>query len=106
MIVMDKFLTNTDETGRFIVYSKRTGKTYAVEPIWAKTANWGSIDPASGKLMNKKGFKKHTGAVTEQESLIKEENGFVNIKTLEKGVSPLEAIRKIDSEYPTKEDRP
>lgn len=28
-----QFLTNTDDTGRFIVSSKRTGKTYACEPI-------------------------------------------------------------------------
>lgn len=33
----EKFLTNTDETGRFIATSKRTGKTYAVEPIIGHT---------------------------------------------------------------------
>lgn len=31
--VKKRFLTNTDETGRFIVKSLTTGKTYYVEPI-------------------------------------------------------------------------
>ena len=102
---MNKFLTNTDETGRFIVYSKRTGKTYAVEPIWSKTPNWGSVDPATGDFRTKKGFKKYTGAVSEKESLITEENGFINVQTLDKGVSPIAAIEQLDRKYPDKEDR-
>lgn len=31
--IKKRFLTNTDETGRFIVKSLTTGKTYYVEPI-------------------------------------------------------------------------
>lgn len=53
--VKSQFLTNTDETGRFIVFSVRTGKTYYVEPIVnGNTPEWGSIDPATGDLMHKK----------------------------------------------------
>jgi hypothetical protein len=104
--LMKKFLTSTDETGRFIVSSPRTGKTYAVEPIdnRSKTdwTEWGSIDPASGKMMNKPGFRKYAGAIDEKDSLITEDNGFKNIKMLEPGDSPLAVIDMIDSGYPDK----
>lgn len=43
--VMKQFLTNTDETGRFIVTSKRTGKIYAVEPIGDPHVKWGRSTP-------------------------------------------------------------
>lgn len=103
-VLLQKFVTNTDETGRFIVASKRTGRRYFVEPIdnrqktdWTK---WGSIDPATGKMMNKDGFRKYTGAIEEKDSLITPENGFKNIKMLEPGLSPLAYIDFIDEQYP------
>lgn len=38
------FLTNTDDTGRIIVYSNRTGRKYYVEPIGnSRPADWGII---------------------------------------------------------------
>jgi hypothetical protein len=101
--VRTKFLTNTDETGRFIVFSPRTGKTYAVEPIvGAHTPEWGSIDPATGNLMHKKGDGKYKGGIRADESLISEENGFINIQTLDIGTSPLNAIDVLDAKYPDK----
>ncbi len=101
--IAKKFLTNTDETGRFIVTSKRTGKTYFVEPIeTAHTPKWGSLDPATGKMMNKKGAGKYKGAIESNESLITPENGFQNIITLDRGVSPLLYIDSIDEKYPDK----
>lgn len=101
--VRQKFLTNTDETGRFIIYSSRTGKTYAVEPIvGAHTPEWGSIDPATGKLMHKKGDGKYKGGIRADESLITEENGFKNIQTLDVGTSPFHAVDVLDSKYPDK----
>jgi len=101
--IRSKFLTNTDETGRFIVYSQRTGKTYFVEPIeGAHTPKWGSIDPATGNLMHKKGDGKYKGGIRADESLITEENGFKNIKMLDVGTSPHLAIDFIDSQYPDK----
>lgn len=100
--VLNQFLTNTDETGRFIVTSKRTGKKYFVEPIAnGHTPDWGSIDPATGNLMNKKGFDKYTGGIKESESLIKEDNGFKNIVTLDIGTSPFSYIDMVDSKYPS-----
>ncbi len=101
--VRTKFFTNTDDTGRFIVTSARTGKTYAVEPIeGAHTPKWGSIDPATGDLMNKKGAGKYKGGIRADESLITEENGFTNIQLLDIGTSPLNAIDVIDAKYPDK----
>lgn len=39
--IKQRFLTNTDETGRFIVKSLVTGKSYYVEPIGNKrAADW------------------------------------------------------------------
>jgi hypothetical protein len=100
--VRTKFFTNTDDTGRFIVTSARTGKTYAVEPMGTVKTNWGSIDPATGKMMNKKGHDKYRGAIDPSDSLITEKNGFKNIVILDPGTSPLNAIDVIDAKYPDK----
>lgn len=98
-----RFLTNTDETGRFIVVSQRTGRKYFIEPILTdRPMEFGSIDPATGKLMHKKGDGKYTGAVKPKESLITKENGFEKIHLLDKGTSPHHAIDVIDSKYPDK----
>lgn len=76
MTDLDKrFLTNTDETGRFIVKSLVTGKKYYVEPIGnGHPADWGDINPAT-------------------------ENGFKLIETLEAGMSPLSVVYQRDLEY-------
>lgn len=100
--VMKRFLTNTDESGRFIVTSQRTGRTYAVEPFGNPRTNWGSVDPATGELMNKKGHDKYRGSVDEKDCMITEANGFKNIRDLGIGVSPLNAIDVIDAQYPDK----
>ena len=97
-----QFLTNTDETGRFLVTSSRTGKTYFVEPIGNVRTNWGSIDPATGALTNKKGHDKYRGAIDAIDSLITSENGFFNIQLLPPGQSPLATIDYLDKQYPDK----
>jgi hypothetical protein len=97
-----KFLTNTDETGRFIVYSSRTGRSYYVEPIGNVKTGWGSIDPATKKVVNKPGAGKYRGSIDEEDSLITPENGFEKIHMLEPGTSPLHAIDVLDSKYPDK----
>src|ERR1035437_3490476 len=99
-----RFLTNTDETGRFIVFSSRTGRSYFVEPIITEqTPKWGSIDPATGNLMHKKGDGKYTGGIKPAESMITVENGFASdkITMLDRGTSPHNAIDVIDARYPT-----
>jgi len=99
----EKFLTNTDETGRFIVTSVRTGRIYYVEPIGDPHIEWGSVDPSNPKkLMHKKGDGKYSGSVPEKESLITEKNGFTKVTTLDKGTSPLAAIDWLDSKYSDK----
>jgi hypothetical protein len=97
------FLQDTNHTGRFVVRSSRTGKAYAVEPIGNFKTKWGSIDPASGDLMNKKGAGKYRGAIDEKDSMITEANGFTNIKMLDAGTSPMHAIQVLDAQYPDKE---
>lgn len=104
--VRKEFLTNTDHTGRFLVVSQRTGKTYAVEPIGDPHIEWGSVDPSdsghTGKLMHKKGDGKYRGSIDEGDSLITEENGFINIRVLDPGTSPFAGIEELDSKYPDK----
>ena len=97
-----KFLENRDATGRFIVTSKRTGKSYFVEAIGDPHVEWGSVNPGSDSLMTKKGWGKYKGSVEEDESLIKEENGFIKIHNLKPGISPHAYIQMLDDEYPDK----
>lgn len=95
-----RFLTNRDETGRFIVKSFRTGKSYYVEPIGSKrSADWGSYNPSTGNIEHKKGYDKYSGAVDESESLITKQNGFENIYYSGIGVSPFNIIEELDSKY-------
>lgn len=102
--ILQEFMTNTDDTGRFIVTSKRTGRKYFVEPIeTAHTPKWGSIDPATGELMHKKGDGKYRGGISAHESLITAENGFTKITELDRGTSPLLAIDVLDAKYPSLE---
>lgn len=97
--VKKRFLTNTDETGRFIVKSLTTGKTYYVEPIGnGHPADWGDINPATKKIEGDYG-QKYTGCVSEKDSLITEENGFHLIETLGPGISPISVIHQRDLSY-------
>lgn len=101
-----RFLTRTDDTGRFIVYSPRTGKQYFVEAVGDPHTSWGSVDPsdsgANGKLMHKKGDGKYRGSIDEEDSLITLENGFAKVHNLEPGMSPHSYIEYIDKQYPDK----
>lgn len=85
------------ETGRFYIQSLKTGKVYCVEPIEGKRIEWGSVDPATGEFMHKKGWKKFTGAISEKESIITEENGFKNIVYLKPGQSPLDYVEELEN---------
>lgn len=97
-----RFLTNTDETGRFIVTSNRTGRKYFVEPVLgANPPKWGDLNPATGKIEGSYG-KKYVGAVHKNDSLVTEENGFIKVHNLDPGTSPLAYIDALDAEYPDK----
>ena len=94
-----RFLRDSDNTGRFIVKSKITGKKYFVEVIGnTHTADLGDLDPATKKMTGSYG-ERYEGCIPEKESLITEENGFEKITTLSPGVSPFDEIEKRDKEY-------
>ena len=78
-----KFLTNTDESGRFIIKSIKTGKTYYVEPIDGdeKTV-WGDYNPSTKKYETSNYGDKYKGSIKPEESMITEEAGFDKIHTL------------------------
>ena len=79
-ITNSEFLVNRDETGRLIVKMlDGTNKQYYVEFIEPKggiRTDWGSYNPSTGKVENKKGAGKYNGGVRVEDSLITVENGF------------------------------
>ena len=94
-----RFLTNTDETGRFIVKSTKTGRTYFVEPIdEGERTSWGDYNPVT-KDFETSNYGKYKGSVKPEESMITEGRGFDKIHHLGVGESPLSYIEKIDDEY-------
>ena len=93
-----RFLFNRDETGRFIVKSQKTGKTYFVEPIDGDERTfWGDYNPAT-KAFETSNYGKYKGSIRPSESMITDENGFDKIYTLGPGESPLEFIDRIEKE--------
>jgi len=96
--IIKDFLVNSEETGKHIVTSIRTGKKYYVEPIGNGRRDWGDVDPATGKITGSYGSK-YTGSVTEFDSVIKEENGFKTVITIKNG-SPYGVIQELDNKYP------
>lgn len=97
-----RFLENRDETGRYIVYSIRTGRKYYVEPIGdGRGGDWGSENPATKQIEHKKGDGKYTGSIKAEESLLTPEN-FIKVHDLEPGVSVRGFIDDLDTTYPDK----
>ena len=97
--IVKMFLVNSDETGKHIVYSQRTGKRYFIEVIGGGHSAWGDLDPVTKKYTGNYGSK-FTGSVKPKESVITEENGFKNIEIIEGG-SPYGCIEQMDAKYPT-----
>lgn len=96
--IKKKFFVNTEDTGRFIVKSLETGKSYYVEPLDnGERLDWGDLNPATKKLEGDYGAK-HKGAIKPSESLITEQNGFENIVTLQPGVSPFDYIERLEKQ--------
>ena len=94
-----KFLMNRDSTGRFIVKSLRTGKSYYVEPISSSVkTDWGDLDPVTKKMTGNYGTK-YKGSIKPEESMITKENGFEKIHMIGVGESPLSYIERIDNKY-------
>lgn len=98
-----EFLINSEDTGRFIVKSLVTGRTYYIEPIDSgNNITWGDLNPATKKIEGDYGSK-HKGSIKPSESLITPENGFENIVTLEPGYSPFDYIEQMDMKYRTEQ---
>lgn len=96
--MIKRFFEDRDETGRFRVTSYKTGVQYFVEPIGdGRPADWGSYNPSTGNIENKKGFDKYTGSVKPEESILTEANGFKYVVTLGKGESPIGEIERRDN---------
>lgn len=93
---MRDFLVNRDQTGREIVYYPGTGKKYYIEYLGNNRTNWGDVDPASGDIQGSYGLK-YKGSVDHKDSLITEDNGFINIE--EGKGSPYDEIEKRHNEY-------
>jgi hypothetical protein len=93
MISSKEFLTNRDETGRLIVKMlDGTNKQYFVEftePKGGIRTDWGSYNPSTGNIENKKGAGKYNGGVSLEDSMITVENGFSeeNANTVYEGAS-------------------
>ena len=95
--IRKRFFEDRDETGRFMVVSYVTGVRYFVEPIGdGRPADWGSYNPGTGEIENKKGAGKYTGSVKLQDSIVTEQNGFKNVELLGEGVSPMSEIERRD----------
>ena len=96
--VINEFLTNRDETGREIVTFPETNKKYYVEYIEPRgwRASWGDLNPATKKIEGQYGAK-FKGSINENESVIKEENGFKNI--IEGSGSPYDKILELHNKW-------
>lgn len=91
-----QFLTDSDQTGRQIITSLKTGKKYFIEPIDPQNKiSFGDINPATKKVEGTYGDK-YKGSVSESESLITEENKFKNIQYCGVGVSPYAYIEQLE----------
>jgi hypothetical protein len=93
-----RFFEKRDHTGRYMVYSPKTGCNYYVEPMDAKDAprvKHGDINPATGQIEGSYG-EKYKGSIHPSESLITKENGFDDIWILPAGTSPNSKIEEID----------
>ncbi len=105
MITPYEFLQNRDETGRLIVRMlDGTNKNYYVEFVEPKggiRTNWGSYNPSTGNIENKKGAGKYNGGVSIEESLITVENGFSkeNAEKIYEGASFMSTIDVLHNKW-------
>jgi hypothetical protein len=75
-----RFFENRDETGRFMVYSFKTGIRYFVEPLLGgEKRKFGDLNPATGKVEGNYGDK-YIGAIHSSESLITEKMVLKTLK--------------------------
>lgn len=98
-----EFLVNRDETGREVVFYPETGKEYFIEYIEPRggiRTDWGSYNPSTGNIENKKGAGKYNGGIVSEDSMITESNGFEDIR--EGKGSPYSTIEQMHNEWKSK----
>ena len=96
--VRKNFLVDRDNTGKEIVFFPETGKKYYIEYLGdGRMADWGSYNPSTGNIENKKGSGKFNGSIKPEDSVITKENGFDKI--VEGMGSPYETISKMHEKW-------
>jgi hypothetical protein len=87
--VRKNFLVDRDDTGKLVVYiNDGTKQSYMVEFIEPKSGvrtNWGSYNPGTGNVENKKGAGKFRGGIKAENSVLTPENGFKDSKVINGG---------------------
>ena len=69
--IVKNILVDSDEAGKHIVYSIKTGRRYYIEPIGdGRGGDWGSYNPGTGNIEHKKGDGKYTGSVKEEDTVM------------------------------------
>jgi len=96
--IRNRFLIDSSETGRFVIRSLVTKRTYFIESIGKSYSNWGDLNPATGKIEGGYGDK-YRGSIDDTESLITKDNGFDDIKTLGSWGALMSEINKRDSQF-------
>ena len=103
--IRKNFLVNRDETGNLIVnMNDGSGQSYMVEFIEPKggvRTDWGSYNPSTGNIENKKGAGKYTGGIKAEDSVLTEENGFPDAKIIP-GASFMWSVEKKHEEWKEK----
>jgi len=84
-------MSESENTGRYVVVDNETGRKFVVEPIGNPRTDFGDINPATGKVEGDYGSK-YRGSIDEKDSIITEENGFKNIGYSQ---NPLDLIAKL-----------
>lgn len=79
---------------RFYVVCK-SGRKFCVEPIGDVYINWGNVTNGGRNL--EKVSAKETNTINEDNSIIREDNGFKNICYLDPGTSPFGYIEHLDN---------
>jgi len=100
--VRKNFLVNRDETGKLVVHMyDGSNQSYCVEFIAPRSKNannrFGDIDPATKKLTNCSYGKKYTGSIKEEESVLTEENGFMDTEVIPGGSYMWSVMQKHES---------
>ena len=88
-------LPPSSQSGRMLV-TTNSGRRFIVEPLGTTKTGFGDINPATKKVEGDYG-QKYRGSIDTQDSIIKKENGFKNILTLDPGHSPLGYIDMLDA---------